>query len=123
MTVLDLFVIEDVAYEATGLEEGLRNHIAGIPGADTPIRVKSVGQMVGLLLARAMAADEVPFTGPAGRIRRLFIAGHGGAGEQAVGIGKDTDNTGAKVLKATGGAKLAGAAAAMLPQIAFLFAP
>jgi hypothetical protein len=118
--MLKLFVIEDVSGEPTCVEEWLRNHVAGIPGADHPIRVESVAGMVAVLLGQAMAVGGN--TGPAGTIQTLFIAGHGSAGEQSVGIGDATDNTGAKVLKGLPNGRLMGLAASQLPAITPLFA-
>jgi hypothetical protein len=53
----------------------------------------------------------------------LFIAGHGSAGEQSVGIGDAADNTGVKVLKGLPNGRLMGLEARQLPAIAPLVAP
>jgi hypothetical protein len=47
--MLKLFVIGDVSGDPTCVEEWLRNHVAGIPGPDHPIRVTSVAGMVAAL--------------------------------------------------------------------------
>src|SRR5438067_881534 len=113
--MIDIFVHEDVPGEWTGA--GITAYkLAGIPGSDDPIRATSVADMVAKVWGRAGTAGY-------GSIQTMFIAGHGAAGEQALGIGTGTDNTGGKTLKATGQGTLMGLAKSILPILAPLFAP
>ena len=118
--MLDLFAIEDVPWEATSPEVGLRNHILGIPGAGQPIKVTSISQMVAGVLGRVLISYGG--TGPAGTIQRLFIAGHGSPGHQSVGIGEGSDPTGNKELIGLGNGKLASQATGQLVSLASYFA-
>lgn len=119
--MFDVFVIEDVDWEPTSVEIFLRNYVAGIPGADTPFRVKSVLGMVGAIQSYVISAS--PYTGGLQSIRQMFIAGHGSAGEQSVGAGDASDPTGAKVLKGLPSGKLMGQAALCMPILLPYFAP
>jgi hypothetical protein len=84
--MLKLFVIEDVAGEPTSVEEFLRNHIAGIPGADHPIRVTSVFvSSLGKLPAWPGPVVAAPGAAPVGGVGAATSGGVGAVASPSLG--------------------------------------
>jgi hypothetical protein len=116
-----LLVVEDAPGELITSAPFYR--LAGIAGADDPIYVKSVPEMVSKLWSRAMGIYNPQLRVPGiGVIDTLFIGGHGSSGDQSVGSGSGSDLTGTKCLRG-GGGTLGGVAASVLPALTPLFSP